>query len=38
MLITGGAETDKVYLYKNPTPDSTPPKAPLGTGLNFTLY
>ncbi len=29
---------DRVYLYKNPTSPSTQAKAPLGTGLNFTLY
>ncbi len=38
MLITGGGETDKVYLYRNPTSASTSAGKPLGTGANFTLY
>jgi hypothetical protein len=38
MLITDGGEAGKVYLYKNPTPASTPGDKPMRTGLNFTLY
>ena len=38
MLVAGGGEAGKVYLYKNPTPAPSPAKTPAGTGLNFTLY
>ncbi len=38
MLVTSRDGADKVYLYRNPTPATTPAKPPLGTGLNFTLY
>ena len=38
MLITGGGEAEKVYLYRNPTPSSEPATALQGTGINFTLY
>ncbi|MHB8903103.1 MAG: hypothetical protein ACYC6Y_30445, partial [Thermoguttaceae bacterium] len=38
MLLTTGEKVDKVYLYLNPTPASTPAGVPAGTGPNFTLY
>ncbi len=38
MLIAGQGATDRVYLFKNPSPATNATGVPRGTEINFTLY
>ncbi len=38
LIVPGSGDGYRVYLYQNPTPAPGPAAAPMGSGVNFTLY